>query len=54
VSLNKHDVSINPDEENVFNFTFTPDSKGEVRRMVTFISNAINSVESVEVVAFVN
>jgi hypothetical protein len=54
VSLNKHDVSINPDEENVFNFTFTPDSKGEVRRMVTFISNAINSVESVKVVAFVN
>jgi hypothetical protein len=52
--LNKRNVNINPDEEEVFNFTFTPDSKGEVGRIITFLSNAINSVELVEIVAFVN
>jgi hypothetical protein len=53
-SLNDSIVNINPGEEDVLNFTFTPDSKGEIRRTVTFISNATNPFEQIEIVAFVN
>jgi hypothetical protein len=54
VSLNKDTTNINPNEENVFNFTFTPDSEGKIIRTITFVSNAKNAFETVEVVAVVN
>ena len=52
--LNDRITNINPDKEHTFKFTYTPDSKGENRRTITFISNATNSIVEVEVVAFVN
>lgn len=52
-SLNKDVVTINPNEEDILNFTFIPDSEGKVIKVITFVSNATNSFEQVEVSAFV-
>jgi hypothetical protein len=53
-SLNKYPVDIDPNKEYDFDFIFTPDSKGKVVRSVTFVSNATNYFEQIEIIAFVN
>jgi hypothetical protein len=53
-SLNKDPVDIDPNKEYDFDFIFTPNSKGRVVRSVTFVSNATNYFEQIEIIALVN
>jgi hypothetical protein len=53
-SLNKDTVDIDTNKEDNFDFTFTPNSKGKTVRTVTFVSNATNYFEQIEIIAFVN
>jgi hypothetical protein len=53
-SLNKDPVDIDPNKEYDFDFIFTPNSKGKIVRSVTFVSNATNYFEQLEIIAFVN
>jgi hypothetical protein len=53
-SLNKDPVNIDPNKEYNFDFIFTPDNKGKIVRTVTFVSNATNYFEQLEIIAFVN